>query len=85
MTNRDQTLDLVLDTFKRHLQVTQLGPDDDFFVHGGQSLIAFRVLTEIRRACDVAPAPEEFADLRTARAIAAWLDAQRLDEEHAIE
>jgi hypothetical protein len=43
----------VLEVFRDVLGVPHLGPDDDFFQHGGHSLSAVRVVTALRSLLDV--------------------------------
>jgi acyl carrier protein len=73
--------DDVLAVFRRQLREDDLGPDDNFFEHGGHSLIAFRVLAEFRRLFAVTPLLEDFAELNTARRMAAWLRRQNEDDD----
>ncbi|MEU4951674.1 amino acid adenylation domain-containing protein [Streptomyces lavendulae] len=40
----------VLDLFREVLDAPGLGPDDDFFDHGGQSLLAMRLLARLRES-----------------------------------
>ncbi|MFD8462297.1 type I polyketide synthase [Streptomyces antimycoticus] len=74
------TLDLVLRLFAQALGLPSVDPDDSFFALGGDSLIAARVLAEVRELLPVevkvkdlfsAPAAADFAELlderRTAR------------------
>ncbi|RCH70116.1 hypothetical protein DT019_01020 [Streptomyces sp. SDr-06] len=44
----DEPLRTVLGHFREVLQAPDLGPDDNFFDHGGQSLLAMRLLTRLR-------------------------------------
>ncbi|MEW2140828.1 amino acid adenylation domain-containing protein [Streptomyces sp. NPDC005409] len=44
----DQALDEVLGIFRDVLAQPRLGPDDNFFDHGGQSLLAMRLLARLR-------------------------------------
>jgi len=71
--------DAVLAVFRRQLREDDLGLDDNFYEHGGHSLIAFRVLAEFRRLFAVTPLLEDFAELNTARRMAAWLRQQDED------
>ena len=71
--------DVVLAVFRRQLREEDLAPDDNFFEHGGHSLIAFRVLAEFRRLFAVTPLLEDFAELNTASRMAAWLRQQNED------
>jgi len=73
--------DAILAVFRRQLREEKLGPDDNFFEHGGHSLIAFRVLAELRRLFAVTPLLEDFAELSTARKMADWLRHQNEDGE----
>ncbi len=73
--------DVILAVFRRQLREEELGPDDNFFEHGGHSLIAFRVLAELRRHFAVTPLLEDFADLSTARKMGDWLRQQNEDED----
>ncbi|MFH9136906.1 amino acid adenylation domain-containing protein [Streptomyces sp. NPDC017524] len=45
---RDEPLATVLTAFRDVLGAPGLGPDDDFFAHGGQSLLAMRLLARLR-------------------------------------
>ncbi|MFJ6613393.1 amino acid adenylation domain-containing protein [Streptomyces sp. NPDC091289] len=51
----DEPLATVLTAFREVLGAPGLGPDDDFFAHGGQSLLAMRLLARLR---DSFPAAE---------------------------
>jgi hypothetical protein len=73
--------DIILAVFRRHLRQPDLSLDDNFFDHGGHSLIAFRMLAEFRRLFPVTPLLEDFADLRTARTMAAWLQRKNGGED----
>ncbi|MFI2371886.1 amino acid adenylation domain-containing protein [Streptomyces sp. NPDC018833] len=44
----DEPLRTVLGVFREVLRTPGLGPDDDFFDHGGQSLLAMRLLARLR-------------------------------------
>ncbi|MEU5426324.1 non-ribosomal peptide synthetase [Streptomyces olivoreticuli] len=44
----DVPLRAVLHRFRTVLQAPSLGPDDDFFAHGGQSILAMRLVSELR-------------------------------------
>ncbi|WCD89144.1 Dimodular nonribosomal peptide synthase [Streptomyces xanthophaeus] len=44
----DEALDTVLGMFRDVLAQPRLGPDDNFFDHGGQSLLAMRLLARLR-------------------------------------
>ncbi|WP_426556023.1 non-ribosomal peptide synthetase [Streptomyces sp. WG5] len=45
-----EPLSTVVDLFRDVLGAPALGPDDDFFEHGGQSLLAMRLLARMREA-----------------------------------
>lgn len=45
-----EPLGVVLELFREVLREPQLGPDDNFFDHGGQSLLAMRLLTRLRES-----------------------------------
>ncbi|MFV2118474.1 AMP-binding protein [Streptomyces sp. Act-28] len=44
-------LSSVVDLFREVLDAPAFGPDDDFFDHGGQSLLAMRLLARLRESC----------------------------------
>ncbi|MGI5340818.1 amino acid adenylation domain-containing protein [Streptomyces sp. CA-181903] len=46
----DEPLHTVLGLFREVLRAPALGPDDDFFDHGGQSLLAMRLLARLRES-----------------------------------
>ncbi|HLU99375.1 MAG TPA: non-ribosomal peptide synthetase [Thermobifida alba] len=46
----DEPLSTVVALFREVLDSPALGPDDDFFEHGGQSLLAMRVLARLRES-----------------------------------
>ncbi|MEV7172620.1 amino acid adenylation domain-containing protein [Streptomyces sp. NPDC093224] len=77
----DPALDGVLALFREVLDAPALGPDDDFFDHGGQSLLALRLLARLREsrpdaaglrasALFTARTPRRFAELLAGRAAA---------------
>ncbi|MFJ9622925.1 amino acid adenylation domain-containing protein [Streptomyces sp. NPDC101181] len=75
-TPRDGPLATVLETFREVLGAPGLGPDDDFFAHGGQSLLAMRLLARLRDSFPAAQglrASALFAS-PTPRLVAAALD-----------
>ncbi|MEU9030047.1 non-ribosomal peptide synthetase [Streptomyces sp. NPDC048383] len=49
-SGRGEPPDSVLTLFREVLDAPQFGPDDDFFDHGGQSLLAMRLLTRLRES-----------------------------------
>ncbi|MFD6227568.1 amino acid adenylation domain-containing protein [Streptomyces sp. NPDC060232] len=77
--SRGEPLDSVLALFREVLAAPGLGPDDNFFDHGGQSLLAMRLLARLREwlpaaaglrasALFTAPTPRLFARVLTDRA-----------------
>ncbi|WP_235438694.1 amino acid adenylation domain-containing protein [Streptomyces yangpuensis] len=76
-----EPLGTVLALFREVLDAPALGPDDNFFDHGGQSLLALRLLARLREsrpdaaglrasALFTAPTPRLFADVLAGRAVA---------------
>ncbi|MFJ9931668.1 amino acid adenylation domain-containing protein [Streptomyces virginiae] len=76
-----EPLGTVLALFREVLDAPALGPDDNFFDHGGQSLLALRLLARLREsrpgaaglrasALFTAPTPRLLADALAARAVA---------------
>ncbi|MEW2585181.1 amino acid adenylation domain-containing protein [Streptomyces virginiae] len=76
-----EPLGTVLGLFREVLDAPALGPDDNFFDHGGQSLLALRLLARLREsrpdaaglrasALFTAPTPRLLADALAARAVA---------------
>ncbi|MFF4322761.1 non-ribosomal peptide synthetase [Streptomyces sp. NPDC001568] len=49
-SGRGEPTDSVLALFREVLDAPGFGPDDDFFDHGGQSLLAMRLLTRLRES-----------------------------------
>jgi amino acid adenylation domain-containing protein len=56
-----------------------LSPDDDFFAHGGNSLLATRLLSRVREACGVDLSLREFFAVPTLAGAAAALERAMLD------
>ncbi|MEU6312569.1 amino acid adenylation domain-containing protein [Streptomyces sp. NPDC047014] len=76
-----EPLGTVLALFREVLDAPALGPDDNFFDHGGQSLLALRLLARLREsqpaaaglrasALFTAPTPRLLADALAGRAVA---------------
>ncbi|GAA3132626.1 acyl carrier protein [Streptosporangium carneum] len=63
-------VDAVSDIFRRVLENAEVSADSDFFVMGGDSLLATRVLSAIARACGVELDFDDFADAPTPGALA---------------
>jgi len=59
----------ITDTFRRVLELDDLGADDDFFAVGGDSLLATRVLSAIAREYDVELTFDEFVLAATPTAL----------------
>ncbi|GGU46576.1 amino acid adenylation protein [Streptomyces lavendofoliae] len=74
---RDEPLTTVVDLFREVLGAPGLGPDDDFFEHGGQSLLAMRLLARLRESFPAAAGLRASALLRcpTPRLLAGSLGA----------
>ncbi|WP_069885207.1 non-ribosomal peptide synthetase [Streptomyces luteocolor] len=72
-------LTTVLDRFRTVLQAPALGPDDDFFAHGGQSILAMRLVSELRTDLPAAAALRVSAlfDRPTPRQLAEHLSGHR--------
>lgn len=60
------------EVFRRRLGLDAVGPDDDYFQLGGDSLHAVGAADELARLLDVPLSLERFLDLRTPRRIAEW-------------
>ncbi len=73
----DPRTDLVRSMFAELLGVPAVGPDDDFFELGGQSLLASRVLGRMRAAFDVDVTAREFFASPTPAGLTAKLDSYR--------
>ncbi len=74
---RDEPLSTVVDLFREVLGAPGIGPDDDFFEHGGQSLLAMRLLARLRESFPAAAGLRASALLRcpTPRLLAGALAA----------
>ncbi|WKE68523.1 amino acid adenylation domain-containing protein [Streptomyces sp. WP-1] len=74
---RDEPLSTVTDLFREVLDAPGIGPDDDFFDHGGQSLLAMRLLARLRESFPAAAGLRASALLRcpTPRLLAGALRA----------
>ncbi|GAA3358782.1 non-ribosomal peptide synthetase [Saccharopolyspora gregorii] len=74
-TGSDALLATVLRCFRDVLDAPDLGPDDDFFVHGGHSVLALRLIAELRRELDPARElrPRVLFGHRTPRRLSAQL------------
>ncbi|GAA2490193.1 amino acid adenylation domain-containing protein [Streptomyces gobitricini] len=74
---RDDPLPTVVDLFREVLGAPEIGPDDDFFEHGGQSLLAMRLLARLRESFPPAAGLRASALLRcpTPRLLAGALTA----------
>nr|WP_240955761.1 phosphopantetheine-binding protein [Streptomyces thermoviolaceus] len=75
----DASLSTVVDIFREVLGAPGIGPDDDFFEHGGQSLLAMRLLVRLRESFPSAAGLRASAVLRcpTPRLLAGALAADR--------
>ncbi|MEM0977543.1 MAG: AMP-binding protein [Pseudomonadota bacterium] len=63
-------LNVVLETFRKALRDDSLGPEDDFFLSGGDSLSAVDVILKLEEKFSVPIAPARFAAAKTAYAVA---------------
>ncbi|MBT2481610.1 type I polyketide synthase [Streptomyces sp. ISL-94] len=70
------TLPLVLDLFRRVLALSEVDPEDSFFDLGGDSLIAARVLAEVREHLPVEITVKSLFAAPTALEFAEFLDAR---------
>ncbi|MEU4727716.1 amino acid adenylation domain-containing protein [Streptomyces sp. NPDC023588] len=75
----DEVLDEVLGIFRDVLAQPRLGPDDNFFDHGGQSLLAMRLLARLRERFPAAAGLRASAlfSLPTPRLLSERLHARR--------
>lgn len=55
-----------------------VGPDDDFFELGGQSVGVMQIVVRVREASAVELGVRDFFELRTPRALAQWIESQRV-------
>lgn len=79
---RSSTERLVCGLFSEVLEATPVGPEDDFFMLGGQSLLAMRLLNRVEGETGVALRVVDLLDASTARGLASVVDRHRA-EEHA--
>lgn len=73
-TKSRTTLDTVLDTWKATLGYDSIGPEDDFFEIGGNSLMAANVVAQVKRTYAIELGPVEIYTTRTARSFAALIN-----------
>ncbi|MEU9133490.1 beta-ketoacyl synthase N-terminal-like domain-containing protein [Kitasatospora sp. NPDC048540] len=71
----------VAELFERHLRTTPVGPDDDYYDLGGDSLTAVDIVTALRDAFGADLDLDTFAALRTPRRIAERLNTGRASGE----
>jgi acyl carrier protein len=71
----DPRLGQVLTVWADVLELPDVGPDDDFFALGGDSLALVRSLRGLQDALGVTVSAQAFLETRTARAMTARLDA----------
>lgn len=69
-TALDDTAALILHAFREALAAPDLGPDDDFFDHGGHSLIATRIIGRLKSQHGIALRFTDLFHKPTARALA---------------
>ncbi|MEU4244959.1 amino acid adenylation domain-containing protein [Actinoplanes sp. NPDC026619] len=70
----------VLEIWRELLQDPRLGPDDNFFLAGGQSLLAVRMLSRLSRLTAITLTLDELLDHPTATAFAAHIARFRVSE-----
>jgi amino acid adenylation domain-containing protein len=77
----------VLEHFRVVLDDPELGPDSDFFESGGQSILAMRLVTELRAALPAAPGlrTSTVFDHPTPRRLAHWMAARTGSGRNAAE
>lgn len=63
--------------FQRVLEVPHVAPDDDFFMLGGDSLLATRIISAIARSCGVELSLVDVMGAATPEALARHLSALR--------
>lgn len=71
------TEDLVSAIWGEALGLSSVGPDDDFFELGGNSLLGLQILSRLRGEFQVELSLRGFFEARTIRAMAAFIDAER--------
>jgi amino acid adenylation domain-containing protein len=69
--------EVVAAIFAEVLGLERVGAHDDFFALGGQSLLATRVVSRLRRAFAVEPEVRTLLERPTVEALAAWVSAAR--------
>ncbi len=79
---RSSTERLICGLFSEVLETTPVGPEDDFFMLGGQSLLATRLLHRVEGETGVALRVVDLLDASTARGLASVVDRHKA-EEHA--
>jgi amino acid adenylation domain-containing protein/thioester reductase-like protein len=73
-TLRSSLVEQTLASFRAVLEQPGLGPDDDFFAHGGDSLSALRLLARLRESMGHSIPVRELFDRSTARKLAESLE-----------
>ncbi|MFI6511892.1 acyl carrier protein [Streptosporangium sp. NPDC050855] len=63
------SVDELTDIFRNILENSSINSDSDFFIMGGDSLLATRVLSAIARACGVELDFDDFLDAPTPEAL----------------
>lgn len=77
----DPVLRQVIELFRRHLRRDDIGPDDDFFVAGGDSLAALSLVMELEEQTNEAYSVTALLSEPTARAVARGVSATMADDE----
>ncbi|MDI5966482.1 beta-ketoacyl synthase N-terminal-like domain-containing protein [Streptantibioticus silvisoli] len=72
------------EVFRTRLGVAAVGPDDDFFALGGDSLHAIEAVDALNRHLGTHLSLERFTSLRTPRQVARWCDEPHDDQDTMV-